>query len=381
MPRRGENIHKRKDNRWEGRFIRGYDSLGKAKYGSVYGKTYFEVKKKLNEVSEQLSKNALPQGDHEISFREVLFLWLQSNRIKLKDQTYAKYQFLADTHLIPTIGSTKIRKVDSCIINRFLEQKSKNGRIDGKGGLSSSYIQTLSFIIQSVIEYAVAEGYRPPLSGSITKPAKKRKSFDVLSITEQEKLLHYVSIGELNDKKLGILLSLYTGMRIGEVCGLMWSDIDFTSNVIHICHTVERIKNLDAGPDDNKTKLVLGDAKTYSSDRLIPIPSALANSLELYRKRNTGKFVIQGNSYEYTDPRTFQYVFHHYLEECNLRSINYHALRHTFATRCIEVGVDIKSLSEILGHATVNITLNTYVHSSMDLKRLQLDKLCAVCGQ
>lgn len=153
------------------------------------------------------------------------------------------------------------------------------------------------------------------------------------------------------------------------------------SNTIHVCHTVERIKNLNDDSSDKKTKLILGEAKTFSSDRTIPIPSVLMPYLKLYHFARNSQFVICGSSYAYTDPRTFQYGFHRLLDECNLRSINYHALRHTFATRCIEVGVDIKSLSEMLGHASVNITLNTYVHFSMDLKRTQMEKLSAICGQ
>lgn len=220
MARHGENIHKRKDGRWEGRYIKMYDSAGKAKYGSVYGKTYIEAKKRLVEITEQILKNVLPVKCHEITFREVLFLWLQNNRIKLKEQTYAKYLFLAESHLIPLIGSMQVKKIGSQYVNQLLEEKRKSGRLDGKGGLSSSYIQTIGFIIKAVLDYAVSEGYRPPISGTIIKPNRKHKSLEVLSIAEQTTLLQYISGGEINDKKLGVLLSLYTGLRIGEVCGL-----------------------------------------------------------------------------------------------------------------------------------------------------------------
>lgn len=381
MPRRGENIRKRKDNRWEGRFIKERDASGKAKYCSVYGKTYFEVKKKLNNISEYTMNEVLSGDDRNITFREALFLWLESNRIGLKEQTYAKYLFLADAHLIPDIGNLRIEKIDSYLINCFLDNKSKHGRLDGNGGLSASYVQTLSFIIRAVVDYASAEGYRQPLVGIINRPSKKRNNLDVLSVSEQGILTNFALLGERSEKKLGVLLSLYTGMRIGEVCGLRWSDIDFSTNTIHVSHTVERIKNLNAEPDARKTKLILGEAKTFSSDRIIPIPSVLLTPLQQYRSEGNTEFVIPGSSYQYTDPRTFQYCFHNILEQCHLRDINYHALRHTFATRCIEVGVDIKSLSEMLGHASVNITLNTYVHSSMDLKRIQIEKLSSICGQ
>lgn len=304
MPRRGENIRKRKDSRWEGRFIKLYDSAGKAKYGSVYGKTYFEAKRKLSEITKQLSMSVLPVRDHEINFREALFLWLKSNRIKLKDQTYAKYLHLIENHLIPSLGSIQVKKLESTLINKFLNEKSNNGRLDGKGGLAPSYIQTLGFIINSTIEYAIKGGYRRQMNGDIVRPGKKNKKNElkVLSTREQSILERYV-FAEPDEKKLGVLLSLYTGLRIGEVCGLSWEDIDLDANTLHIRHTVERIANVDAIVGERKTKLVLGNAKTLSSNRIIPIPS---NILPIIKscKRSSG-FVIQGNAYEYTDPRTY----------------------------------------------------------------------------
>lgn len=380
MPRRGENIRKRKDGRWEARFIKRYDSDGRAVYGSVYGKTYFEAKKKQTEALEKLSLNALPVNDHEITVREVLFLWLNNNRIRLKEQTYAKYLYLIENHIIPILGNTKIKKLESIIINNFLLEKSRNGRLDGKGGLSPSYLQTISFIINAALEFSIKEGYRTALLGEIVKPNKRiyKSELEVLSLYEQSVLEEYLFL-EPSEQNIGILLSLYMGLRIGEVCGLKWEDIDFTTQTIHIRHTVERIPKINPKPNDSKTTLVLCEAKSVSSNRIIPIPSNIFPLLS--NSRNQNRFVIKGNTYEYTDPRSYQNSFHKCLDSCKLRSINYHALRHTFATRCIEAGVDIKTLSEILGHASVNITLNTYVHSSLDHKRKQIELLNTIRGQ
>lgn len=194
MPRRGENIRKRKDGRWEGRFIKSRDSAGKAKYGSVYGNTYLGVKKKLNEAVEQASKNALPTTNHDLTFREVLFLWLQSNRIKLKDQTYTKYFYLIESHILPCLGQMKIKKLDAATLNQFVCAKSNNGRLDGTGGLSPSYIQTICFIISSALDYSVKEGYRPAGIGSINRPAvnKGKQKVKVLSHKEQDVLERYL---------------------------------------------------------------------------------------------------------------------------------------------------------------------------------------------
>lgn len=380
MPRRGENIRKRKDGRWEARYIRRYNSDGKAIYTSVYGKTYFEVKKKQTEMLNQLSTEVLSASDHEITFREVLFLWLNNNRIKLKDQTYAKYLYVIENHIIPTLGSIKIKKIECITINNFLCDKSRSGRLDGKGGLSSSYLQTIHFIVKATLEFAVREGFCTPLLGEIIKPSKKVKKteLEVLTLQEQSALEKYLLVTPPT-RTIGIFLSLYMGLRIGEVCGLKWEDIDFAAQTIHIRHTVERISNIEKHHNERKTMLVLCDVKSLTSNRIIPIPTNILPLLIRCRKNNG--FVIKGKTYEYTDPRSYQNLFHKCLASCKLRNINYHALRHTFATRCIEAGVDIKTLSEILGHASVNITLNTYVHSSLEHKRKQIELLNSICGQ
>ena len=380
MPRRGENIRKRKDGRWEARFIKRYDSEGKAVYGSVYGKTYFEVKKKQTEILEKLSANALPLNDHEITVREVLFLWLNKNKLRLKDQTYAKYLYLIESHIIPKLGNIKIKKLESIAVNNFLLEKSQSGRLDGKGGLSPSYLQTISFIINAALEFSVKERYRTSMLGEIVKPNKRvyKAELEVLSSHEQSVLESYILLRP-TDRNIGILLSLYMGLRIGEVCGLKWDDIDLATKTVHIRHTVERIPNVNAKPTDSKTILMLCETKSATSNRIIPIPSNIFPLL--IDAQNQSGFVIKGKTYEYIDPRSYQNLFHKCLDSCNLRNINYHALRHTFATRCIEAGVDIKTLSEILGHASVNITLNTYVHSSLEHKRKQIELLNTFRGQ
>ena len=274
----------------------------------------------------------------------------------------------------------EIKKLNNIVINEFLYDKSIQGRLDRKGGLSASYLQTIAFIINSAVQLSVKQGYRASFSGEITKPNKRtrKKEPDFLSVHEQSVLEKHL-LSQPTEKNVGILLSLYMGLRIGEVCGLKWDDIDFIAKTIHVKHTVERIININANQNDNKTILVLCEPKSITSNRIIPIPSRIFPLLNRY-KNNRG-FIIKGKTYEYTDPRVFQNSFHKCLDSCKLRSINYHTLRHTFATRCIEAGVDIKSLSEMLGHSSVNITLNTYVHSSLEHKRKQIELLNSICGQ
>jgi integrase len=180
----------------------------------------------------------------------------------------------------------------------------------------------------------------------------------VLSVDEQRALTKY-----LNDNtdvyKFGILLALYTGMRIGELCALQWEDI--TDNHIQINKTLMRIKT-----DNCKTEIKIGTPKSESSKRFIPTPQCLLPLINKFRKNG---YVLSTEKLEFTEPRLLQIKFKNIITKCQIENINFHALRHTFATRCVEAGVDVKTLSEILGHSDVKTTLNRYVHSSFELKQ------------
>lgn len=378
MSRRGENIHKRKDNRWEGRYIAGHLASGKAKYVSVYAKTYSEVKKKLVKAQNQ-TRNALPTTQEKISFREVLFLWLDARKTNYKKQTYSRYRYIIETHIIPIFGTMHPEKITTQHINDFITMKRINGRLDGKGGLSASYIQTISFILLSALNYAAQKRYCPPFIERITKPPKTKKHLQVLTRHEQQLLEDYL-LATLDSRKAGILLTLYTGVRLGELCGLKWEDVDFNNGTLHICQTVERIEDYDRQASDPKTRLIISEAKTLSSNRLIPL-SQKTLALLARLKQNNAAFILPGLHNEYMDPRTLQYSFKQYLKACQLRTVKFHTLRHTFATRCMESGMDIKTLSELLGHANATITMNIYIHSTMEHKKEKMEYLSFYCGQ
>lgn len=374
MPRKGENIRKRKDGRWEGRYKRGVKENGTPDYGSVYGKTYKEVKEKLTFAKQNIGSNALSTNS-ERKFSEVLLLWKQTNRIRLKGGSEQRYDYLIQTHILPMLGGLKLSQISAASVNTFLMNKLANGRLDGTGGLSPSYVSSIMIIVNSAIDFAVAEQMCPPLKTPIYKPKPETKELEILDYEQQSIIEQYAS-NNLNSTNIGVLITLYTGLRIGEVCALTWDDIDLHNQVIHVRHTIARIKNENK---DSKTKtlLIIDEPKTKSSKRDIPIHPTLLVALVEYRKSSASKYVVS-DSTNFVSPRTYEYRYHRLLDRCGVDSINYHALRHTFASRCVEVGVDIKSLSEILGHRDSSITLNTYVHTSMQQKRVQLDKLSSL---
>ena len=371
MSKRGENIHKRKDGRWEARYRKGRNSAGNIIYGSVYGKTYREAKEKLMAIS-ATPEDTIKPINQEHNFKEILCLWMENNRIRHKGATIKKYQYLIDRHILPDLGNLKLSQITSTVINSFLTRKMENGKLDKSGGLSASYVRSIMLIINAALKFAADEEMCQPLKSPVYKPVSQNNEITVLQIDEQKRLETHL-ISEIAPTQLGILISLHTGLRIGEICALAWEDVDIENRIIHVRHTVARIKSTDF-LEGNSSKLIIDAPKTKASNRDIPIPSVLLPILKSNCTAASSKYVVSDTK-DFVSPRTYEYRYHRLLEKCGIESVNYHVLRHTFATRCIEAGVDVKSLSEILGHSNVSITLNTYVHSSMEMKRTQLEKL------
>ena len=369
MPRRGENIRKRKDGRWEARFPKGKNEKGKTIYGAVYGYTYKEAKEKRRQT---LVNPPVPlQNCYDNTFGTLLTLWIADNKVRLKASTVYRYQYLIDTHIQPELGSKPVESITSAVINSFLASKLQSGRVDGSGGLSAAYVRSITLVINSALRFGMDQGLCSVAGLKINKPTIAPKELPVLSASQQS-VLESLLQTDTDETKLGVLLSLYTGLRIGEICALTWNDIDLKNKVIYVRNTVVRIKSPVGG--SSKTQLSIDIPKTAASLRCIPICSTLLPVLSSCATKATSQYVVSSSA-TFVSPRTYDYRFKKLLDACQIPHINYHALRHTFATRCIEAGVDVKSLSEILGHGDVSITLNTYVHSSMDLKRTQLEKI------
>ena len=372
MSRHGEKIRKRADGRWEGRYKIGNFDSGATQYASVYGHSYAEVKAKLESKA---IENILPVKleTQTPQFKNVALDWLSLNHQKNKGSTEAKYEFLIKKHLIPGLGDYQIGELSTVILNNFCEQKLTGDK--NNQPLAPSYVRSMMLVVNAILNFAVAEKVCKPLNTPIFKPSVEKSDIRILKETEQVVLENYLRT-DTDQTKLGVLITLYTGMRIGEICALRWDDIDLTAEIITVKSTVSRVGNEGIG---SKTKLIIDTPKTASSVRKIPIPEAISEIIRLEKTHSKSDYVVSKNE-SFLSPRTYEYRFHKMLEQCSIAPINYHALRHTFATRCVEVGVDIKTLSEILGHSSVAITLNTYVHPSMDLKRAQINKLSSLAN-
>lgn len=375
MPKKGLNIHKRKDKRWEGRYCKGRDSQRKILYGYVYGKTYKEAKEKLILSAVAIQKESCNETNNSkikrLTMSELLCRWLDNHVVNRKGATIAKYQFLIDKHLVPDLGRLEISALKSDMINSYLSEKMKSGSLKKTGGLSPSYVRTIAIVLNSAIKFAQEEGLLDSLKVKVQKPSLVKKELTVMGRLQQAKVEEYI-LSHLCPTNIGVLLSMHTGLRIGEICALRWEDIDMELQILHVRHTIARV--CVPGGDGEKTALIIDTPKTKTSARDIPISSFLMPVLRAAKDESRSQYVVSGGG-NFISPRTYSYRFQKLLAMCSVEKINYHTLRHTFATRCIEVGVDIKSLSEILGHANVSVTLNTYVHSSMQLKRQQLEKL------
>lgn len=367
---KGENIFKRKDGRWEARYIKGYELSGKIKYGFVYGKTYREAKEKVTQAKAAIAggkPTATSSKKHRFAY--YCDAWLQMGKLRLKESTYVKYQGILENHVKPKLGGCLPQGITTMTANAFTQELLE------QDGLSAKTVRDILTVTRSVLSYAQeqAGGIFPKVT--FTYPREIKKEMRVLSRQEQERFIHYL-LSDMDECKFGVLLALLTGMRIGEVCALRWEDVSMEERSIHVHATLQRLQSID--PEDKaKTRIIISEPKSACSVRMIPM-SASAYDLCRQMQQNDPEAYLLTGTREFAEPRVVQYRLDKYTSECGLEGVHFHTLRHTFATRCVEVGFEIKSLSEILGHSTTTITLDRYVHSSMALKRDNMEKLTAV---
>ena len=284
----------------------------------------------------------------------------------VKESTYALYRRNIESHILPHIGGLKLSQITSQCLTNFANDLLTHGRCDGKGGLSSKTVQDICTLMGSILEYAKRE-YKVNVSLETPTVKVPEKEMRVLSLDEQRKLEIYL-FSSLDLIAIGCLLSLYVGLRIGELSALKLSDFDFSNGTLRITKTMQRVKNFD--PEiKTKTKIIIDSPKSKKSVRTLPVPGFL---LEIIKKRYGSvppcAYFLTASISRYKEPRRVEYQFKKITDKCNLKAVNFHALRHTFATRLTEHGTDVKTLSELMGHANIKTTLK-YMHSSEQQKR------------
>lgn len=353
MAKKGLNIYKRKDGRWEGRYKSGCTSNGKTKYSSIYGKSYSAVREQLEKKrAEELSS---ADCSCKCTVGEIIDKWISDVRNKVKMSTLANYTMKIKKHILPYFAGIKYDKLTADNLNIFIEQKCSEN-------LSAKYVSDIVILLKSAARFAHKRyGYANRID-CVTLPKSNNTAENrLLSVSEQSQL-KAVLTENATCSNVGILLSVATGIRIGELCALKWENIDLEKSIITVKQTVQRIMKNGGG-----TELIVTSPKSASSIREIPLPDFIIPYLKAVRSADDC-FLLSGNQ-KITESRTMQYRFASVLKKAKLPSVNFHALRHMFATNCIALGFDVKTLSEILGHSSVQITLNRYVHSSMERKK------------
>lgn len=295
--------------------------------------------------------------------------WLQ-NYIKpsTKKRTFNQYSKIIQTHILPYLGDLKLEELTPLIIQKFITKLSINGNKCTGKGLSASYIRMIVSIIKNSLKAAHLISYLPNYTlDKVNYPKIIEKKIECFTINEQKKI-EFAAKTTKKDKYLGIILCLYTGLRIGELLALTWNDIDFEKSILIISKTC-----YDSSEEGTRIRNI-NIPKTKNSIREIPLPTKILEMLKEMKKKSKCEFVIaEGEKFVYM--RSYQRTFELLLKKLKIPHKGFHSLRHTFATRALECGMDVKTLSEILGHKNPTITLNRYVHSLWEHKKEMMNKL------
>lgn len=287
-----------------------------------------------------------------------------------KSKTYNRYSDIIDHHIIPKLGDYEVSELTPLIVQRFITELLQSGNLKNGKGLSANSVNSIITVIQNSMNTAflldITDKYE---MDKLKRPKSSEKQIECFSPEEQTRLEQAI-LKDKRDKMKGIIISLYTGLRIGELLALEWSDIDFKKAELTVSKTCHD------GINKNGTFCRITDTpKTDTSKRIIPLPKQLIALLKEMKKHSKSKYVVSGYENKLLSVRSYQRSFELLQDRLGIERRGFHALRHTFATRAIECGMDIKSLSEILGHKNPTVTLNRYVHSLMDHKRAMMDKL------
>ena len=302
-------------------------------------------------------------------YKDWLNLWLD-NYIKpsAKIRTYERYKQIIRTHISKNIGAKEISELSPIVLQTFISDMLNSGNSKTGKGLSANFVNTVISVIQNSLKTAymvnVVSEYT---ANKIKRPLTQEKQVDCFSCQEQKRIENYV-LNCKKDKLFGVVLCLYTGLRIGELLALMWGDIDFCKGLLFVSKTCH-------DGNDGKNHIRITDSpKTVNSRRVIPLPKQILPYLKSLKKRSCCDYIIaDGDKPVFV--RSYQRTFELLLKKLDISHKGFHSLRHTFATRALECGMDVKTLSELLGHKNATITLNRYAHSLIEHKQDMMNRL------
>lgn len=301
------------------------------------------------------------EENRKINMEELCEMWMRHIGGTVKESTIVKYGNVLRTHILPEFGPRELSTVTNSEIAEYSVRLREN--------LSEKSVADVLGILKGLRKFALCFGYPVGFSADAMTCHWRQKQIRVLSTAEERTLYEYLR-GQDDAVARGILLCMYTGIRIGELCALKWDDISMPEQSLRVNRTMQRLQCAKSAP--HRTRVIVSTPKSDCSIRTIPLPDCLMP--EIQRHYLEGAYILTDSAERFIEPRTLQYRFKNAIRACGLPNTNFHALRHTFATRCVETGFDIKSLSEILGHANVHITMNRYVHPSMEMKRANMEK-------
>lgn len=325
-------------------------------------------------------KNRITNFLQNIDIKEYIYYWLKKREPYIKTSTYATYLSNIENHILPYFNSIDFKNITVDTNQKFILYLSQQGRLHKEEGLSAKTVKDIMSLWLSILKSAKEDRiinlqdfhYRYPQSNNEYKIEKVK----CLSIEQETQIINFLK-SHPNAKNIGILLSLSTGIRIGELCALRWKNINLQNKEIYITETLQRIyiKNIDNKNNNilkGTSKIILTKPKSSQSIRIIPLAEYLIKLLTPLQKPKDC-FFLTGFSNRWMEPRTYRDYYNRLLKKENLLFVTFHGLRHTFATRCIETGCDYKTVSELLGHTNIETTLRLYVHSNMERKRKCID--------
>lgn len=298
-----------------------------------------------------------------MKYGEWLTEWLNNYvRVSAKSRTFERYEQIVNQHIIPKMGETDMDALTPIGLQQYVTDLLSSGNKKTGKGLASNSVNSIINVIQNSLRVAHNLGLTSAFPAEkIMRPKSYEKQVECFSLTEQKKIEKAV-LGSDKTYLVGIVLCLYTGLRIGELLSLEWQDIDFCKGIISVTKSCHDGKNGSGG-----FGRIIDTPKTPSSQRVIPIPKQLLPLLKKMKRNSNTPNLIEKNG-KVISVRTYQRIFDACLLKINIPHHGFHSLRHTFATRALECGVDVKTLSEILGHKSPTVTLNRYAHSMFNHK-------------